>query len=264
MNWLRKIFQFREQTQGDVVKPFLDHLEDLRWTAIKMGISLILGMIVAFSFVKEVTALVMKPVTELGVKLFMPGVTDGFMISLTIAFYAGIVLSFPFLIYFLAEFVLPALTTKERRILLPAIGAGFILFAFGAVVSYWYVLPATLQWFTTYNTEMGITQQFDAKVYFGFVSHLTIACGLLCELPVGVLGMAALGVINYPMLSRTRPYAITGILVLVALIAPTPDPFTFSGLSLPVIAIYEVCIWIVWIIDRRRIREEAGEIRTLD
>ena len=51
---------------------------------------------------------------------------------------------------------------------------------------------------------------------------------------------------------------------LVALIAPTPDPFTFVGLSLPVIAIYEVCIWIVWIIDRRRIREEAGEIRTLD
>jgi len=66
------------------------------------------------------------------------------------------------------------------------------------------------------------------------------------------------------MLARTRPYAITAILVLVALIAPTPDPFTFIGLSLPVIAIYEICIWIVWLMDRRRIREEAGEIRNLD
>ena len=81
---------------------------------------------------------------------------------------------------------------------------------------------------------------------------------------MGVLGLAALRIINYPMLARTRPYAITAILVLVALIAPTPDPFTFIGLSLPVIAIYEICIWIVWLMDRRRIQEEAGEIRTLD
>ena len=263
MNWLRKVFHFREQTQGDVVKPFLDHLEDLRWTAIKMGSALIAGMIISFFFVKDINTLVMKPVTNIGVTLFMPGVTDGFMISLQISFYAGIILSFPFLVYFFAEFVLPALTTKERRILLPAISSGFVLFAAGAVISYVYVLPATLNWFSEYNKSMGIEQRFDARVYFGFVSHLTIACGLLCELPVGVIGLAALKMINYPMLARTRPYAITAILVVVALIAPTPDPFTFIGLSLPVVAIYEICIWIVWFMDRKRAREESGEIRPL-
>ena len=264
MNWLRKFFLFREQTHGDVAKPFLDHLEDLRWTVVKMAIALGLGMLTSFFFVKDITALVMKPVVDLGVKLFMPGVTAGFMISLQIAFYAGGVLSFPFLLYFLAEFVLPALTTKERKILLPAVVAGFALFVTGAVVSYWYVLPATLKWFTNYNDEMGIAQQYDATVYFGFVSHLTIACGLLCELPVGVLGLAALGLITFPMLSKSRPYAITGILILVALVAPTPDPFTFIGLAVPVVAIYEVCIWIVWFMDRRRVRAEAGEIRPLE
>jgi sec-independent protein translocase protein TatC len=221
-------------------------------------------MIISLVFVKDVTSLVMKPITDLGVTLFMPGVTDGFMISLTISFYAGIIMSFPFLLYFLAEFVLPALTTKEKRILVPGVFAGFVLFGAGAYISYRYVLPATLGWFVNYNSEMHITQQYAVREYFSLVSHLTIACGLLCELPVGVLGMAALGLVTFPMLSKSRPYAITAILVVVALIAPTPDPLTFLTLSLPVIAIYEMCIWIVWIMDRRRVRLEAGEIRTLE
>jgi sec-independent protein translocase protein TatC len=186
------------------------------------------------------------------------------MISLQLAFYAGIILSFPFLLSFLAEFVLPALTTKERRILVPSIAAGFVLFGAGAFVSYSYVLPTTLSWFSNYAKSMGMDPRWQARDYFGFVTHLTIACGLLCELPVGVLGLAALQMVTYPMLAKTRPYAITAILVLVAVISPTPDPFTFVALALPVVAIYELCIWIVWAMDRRRAREAASQIRTLD
>jgi sec-independent protein translocase protein TatC len=266
MNWLRKLFQFREQTQGDVVKPFLDHLEDLRWTVVKMAVSLALAMIGAFFFVKEISEVVRKPLEAIqgNEPLITLGVTDAFMISLQLAFYAGIVASFPFLIFFLAEFVLPALTTKERRILMPAIAAGFVLFGAGAVMSYYYVLPSTLSWFSAYAKSMGMDPRWQARDYFGFVTHLTIACGLLCELPVGVIGLAALRLITFGMLSKTRPYAIVAILVLVAVISPTPDPFTFVGLAVPVVAIYELCIWIVWFMDRRRVRAEAGEIRNLE
>lgn len=266
MNWLRKLFQFREQTQGDVVKPFLDHLEDLRWTAIKMAVSLASGMAFAFLFVNDISRIVRQPLEQIqgNQPLITLGVTDAFMISLQLAFYAGIILSFPFLLYFLAEFVLPALTTKERRILVPSIAAGFVLFGLGAFVSYSYVLPTTLSWFSNYAKSMGMDPRWQARDYFGFVTHLTIACGLLCELPVGVLGLAALQMITYPMLAKTRPYAITAILVLVAVISPTPDPFTFVALALPVVAIYELCIWIVWAMDRRRAREAASQIRTLD
>jgi sec-independent protein translocase protein TatC len=266
MNWLRKIFQFREQTQGDVAKPFLDHLEDLRWTVVKMAVSLGLAMMASFFFVKDITAILRRPLEQVqgNEPLITLGVTDAFMISLQLAFYAGIVLSFPFLLHFLAEFVLPALTSKERRILLPAIISGFVLFAAGAVISYLYVLPTTLTWFSAYAKGLGMDPRWQARDYFGFVTHLTIACGLLCELPVGVLGLAALRLVTFPMLSRTRPYAITAILVLVAVISPTPDPFTFVGLAVPVVGIYEICIWIVWFMDRRRAREEAGEIRNLE
>ncbi|MEK0444683.1 MAG: Sec-independent protein secretion pathway component TatC [Verrucomicrobiota bacterium] len=267
MNWfLRKFFQFREKSQGDVVKPFLDHLEDLRWTAVKMGVSLVLGMVLAFFYVQDISAIVRRPLEELVGKdpLIVLGVTDAFMISLQLAFYSGLVLSFPLLVYFLAEFVLPALTTKERRILMPSISVGFVLFAAGAVASYYLVLPMTLKWFRDYAQSMGLDPRWQARDYFGFVTHLTIACGLLCELPVGVLGLAALRLVTFPLLSKTRPYAIVAILMLVAVISPTPDPFTFLALAAPVVAIYEGCIWLVWLMDRRRAREEAGEIRALD
>ena len=119
MNWLRKIFQFREQTQGDVAKPFLDHLEDLRWTVVKMAASLGVAMMASFFFVKDITAILRRPLEQIqgNEPLITLGVTDAFMISLQLAFYAGIVLSFPFLLHFLAEVVLPALTSQERRIL---------------------------------------------------------------------------------------------------------------------------------------------------
>jgi sec-independent protein translocase protein TatC len=266
MNWLRKLFEYRESTQGDVVKPFLDHLEDLRWTLVKMAVSLVAAMALSFLFVRDISEIVRRPLEVLqgNEPLITLGVTDAFMISLQLAFYSGIVLSFPLLVFFLAEFVLPALTSKERRILLPAIAAGFVLFGAGAVVSYYYVLPSTLSWFRTYATSMGMDPRWQARDYFAFVTHLTISCGLFCELPVGVIGMAALGLVTFPMLSKSRPYAITAILILVAVLSPTPDPFTFMMLAAPVVAIYEACIWIVWLMDRRRMKAQAAEIRTLD
>ena len=266
MNWLRKLFQFREQSQGDVVKPFLDHLEDLRWTLIKMAISLVSGMTFAFLYRNEIAAIVRKPLEDLQgqQQLVTLAVTDAFMISLQLAFYAGLVLSFPLLVYFVAEFVLPALTSKERRVLIPAVGSGFVLFGFGAYLSYRYVLPPTLGFFRDYTTNMGMDPRWHARDYYAFVSHLTISCGLFCELPVGVIGMAALRLVSYKFLSKTRSYAITAILILVAILSPTPDPMTFITLALPVLAIYELCIWIVWFMDKRHVQREAGEIQPLD
>lgn len=266
MNWLRKLFAFREQSQGDVVKPFLDHLEDLRWTLLKMAVSLVTGMIFAFLYRNEIAEVIRKPLEDLqgNQPLVTLAVTDAFMISLQLAFYAGLVLSLPLLVYFLAEFVLPALTSKERRILLPAVGSGFILFGFGAYLSYRYILPPTLGFFRDYTTGMGMDPRWHARDYYAFVSHLTISCGLFCELPVGVIGLAALRLISYKFLSKTRTYAITAILILVAVLSPTPDPMTFITLALPVLAIYELCIWIVWFMDRRRVASEAGEIQPLD
>lgn len=256
MTWLskflRKLFSIREQQEADVVKPFLDHLEDLRVTLFKMAFSLAIGMVIALYFNQVLMDLVTRPLTVHGLKLVTGGLPDGFMITLKLAFYAGIVLSFPMLLYFAAEFVLPALTRKEKRMLLPGILVGFLLFGVGVVISYQYVLPRTIGWFVDYNRRHGFDVLPLAAQYFALVTHLTLACGLLCELPIVIITLALLGIVSYRLLANTRAYAIILIGILIAILSPSPDPVTFLTLSLPVMAIYEMCIWIVWLIERRK------------
>ncbi len=263
MNWLSKFFKFREQRDdGDVIKPFLEHMEDLRWTLIKMLLALIAGMVIAFFFRNDLMHIVQAPLDavdpNMRIEMISLELAEGFMISLKLAFYAGVLLCFPLLLWFAAEFVLPALTRRERRMLLPAILVGFLLFGAGVVASYHMILPKTVQWFANYSASMGLKVTLQAGKYFSFVTHLLLACGLLCEMPVVVLGLSGLGIVSYRLLSATRPYAVTLILILVALIAPTPDPFTFVAMAMPVVAIYEGCIWLVWGIERRKRKKELS------
>ena len=81
---------------------------------------------------------------------------------------------------------------------------------------------------------------------------LTIGFGLLCQVPVVMIVLSLLGIINYRFLASTRPYAVTIILILASVVAPTPDPVTFISLGAPIILLYEACIWIVWALDRRK------------
>lgn len=136
---------------------------------------------------------------------------------------------------------------------------GSLLFGAGVVLSYLYVLPLTLEWFRNYALGMGLDPRWQARDYFSFVTHLSLACGLLAELPVAVLALAVMRMVSFKLLSDTRPYAVTLILILVAIISPTPDPITFLALATPVVMIYEACIWLVWLMERRRTQEVSAK-----
>src|SRR3954471_22956987 len=144
---LRKIFKFREIAEEDSSKPFIEHLEDLRWTIVKMAIALLISMVLCLSFRTTLVHIMQIPLhavdPQIGA-LRALGITDSITISFRLAFYAGIVLSFPLLVYFLAEFVLPALTAMERRFVFPAILVSFGLFLTGVLACYYWLLPKTI------------------------------------------------------------------------------------------------------------------------
>ncbi len=262
MSWLNKLFQLREKSDGEVVKPFLEHLEDLRWTLIKMVVALLIGMIAAFTFHKSLLAILRAPLDALGPgaakTLTVMGVVDPFMISLSLSFYGGIVLALPFLLYFLAGFVLPALTRQEKKYLIPGLVGGTVLFAIGVVSCFKYILPQTLRFFWDYGAG-DFNMMYQAKEYFSFVTQLCIAFGLLSELPVVMIVLALFGIVSFQFLNSTRAYALVIILALAAFIAPTPDPMTFLTMAAPVIVLYEICIWIVWLLELRRRKKEKAE-----
>jgi sec-independent protein translocase protein TatC len=252
---LKDIFKFREIPESETSKPFLEHLEDLRWTIVKMAITLIAAMIVCFSFRSALVHVMQAPLHDIDQKvgaLRALGVTDSIVISFRLAFYAGIVLSFPLLLYFMAEFVLPALTAVEKRFLLPAIFVSFALFLLGVFVCYFWLLPKTILFFFRDTESLGWTPTWTVQEYYSFATRFTLGFGLAFELPVVVLALVRFGLVTYELMARTRPYAVVLIFILAAIITPTPDILTLIAMALPMCLLYESCIWIAWFMQRRR------------
>ena len=258
---LQDIFKFRELPESETTKPFLEHLEDLRWTVVKMAITLVIAMIVCFAFRSILVRVTQAPLHEVSSQigtLKALGITDSLVISFHLAFYAGIILSFPLLLYFLAEFVLPALTAVEKRFLLPAIFASFALFLLGVFVCYFWLLPKTILFFFRDTKSLGWEPTWTVQQYYSFVTRFTLGFGLAFELPVVVLALVRFGLMTYKFMARTRPYAIVLIFILATIITPTPDILTLIAMGLPMCMLYESCIWIAWFMERRRARSPAG------
>src|ERR1700746_470527 len=251
---LRDIFKFRELPESETSKPFLEHLEDLRWSIMKMAITLMAAMIICFAFRSLLVRVMQAPwqvvAPQVGT-LRALGITDSIVISFHLAFYAGLVLSFPLLLYFAAEFVLPALTVMEKKFLFPAIGISFALFLTGVLVCYFWLLPKTILFFFHDTQSLGWAPNWTVEQYYSFVTRFTLGFGLAFELPVVVLVLVRFGLITYEFMARTRPYAIVLIFILATIITPTPDVLTLIAMSLPMIVLYESCIWIAWLMERR-------------
>jgi len=254
---LRDIFKFRDLPESETSKPFLEHLEELRWAVVKMAITLFVAMIVCFLFRQTLVRVMQVPLhgvdPQVGA-LKALGITDSIVISFHLAFYAGIVLSFPVLLYFLAEFVLPALTALEKRFLFPAIIGSFGLFLLGVFICYFWLLPKTILFFFRDTQSLGWAPTWTVQQYYSFVTKFVLGFGMAFELPVVVLALVYFGLITYKFMARTRPYAVVLIFILAAIIAPTPDLLTLVAMALPMALLYESCIWIAWFMERRTAR----------
>ena len=249
---LKRFFDFRETR--DEAKPFLTHLEDLRSTLIKIAIALGVTMTLCFTFRSELAGLIQRPLIAVdpsrAANLQSLGVADSFTISMELSLYGGIILAFPFILLFLAEFVLPALNAAEKRILYPVALVGFALFLTGVAFCYFVVLPQTLEFF--FNDARGMHWQptWTVREYYSFTTQIIIGFGLAFELPLVVLVLVKLGIIDYALLKRTRAYAMVVIFLIAAVIAPTPDVVTLILLGGPMYVLYEICILIAWFMGR--------------
>jgi sec-independent protein translocase protein TatC len=254
---VQRFFNFREVR--DDPKPFLTHLEDLRGTLIKIALALGLGMMLSFMFRTELAAIIQRPLIAVdpsrAANLQSLGVADSFTISLELAFYGGLVIAFPFILFFLAQFVLPALTPTEKRALIPASAVGFGLFLLGVIFAYLVVLPQTLEFFFQDAKSMSWQPTWTVREYYSFTTQFVIGFGLAFELPVAVLLLVKLGIVDYEILAKTRAFALIIIFVIAAIITPTSDILTLVLMGGPMYVLYEVCIGIAWFMRRR----EHGE-----
>lgn len=253
-----------EELEGGPVKPFLEHLEDLRWTLIKCVAALALGIIVAGAATAPILHTLEWPLKRSGVvtdpaqflKSLHPA--DPFTVIFQVALVGGMIFASPFLIYFLGQFFLPALTRRERRCVTPAFAAGGILFLAGVALSFFAVLPMALKVSFKMSELLGMVPDWRIQYYLTFCLWLLLGMGVAFEMPVVLLVLVKIGVVGARSLRRAWRWAIVGCLVFSAMLTPTGDPVTMLMFGAPLYLLYEISVWIALAMDRAA-RREAGD-----
>jgi sec-independent protein translocase protein TatC len=190
------------------------------------------------------------------------GVAEPFTTTLTVVFYAALIVALPVLLYQLYVFVLPALNRRERRVALPVMAAAPALFVAGVVFAYVVVLGPAIHFLQGYNSK-----NFDAlvaaKQLYSFEIMTMLGIGLAFQLPLALLGLDHVGAINADTLIRHWRYAVVIIAVIVAAL-PGPDLVTSTLEMIPLVLLYVVSIVLLKVVDRRRAAAEAAEMASLD
>ena len=335
-----------EEGFGGPIKPFLDHLEDLRWTIMKVVVAVVVGMLIALigspyivkfltyplnlaqgmqqvnsnpdkrmipvkmgdgvafqiresdlaqwvedgRLVKDanrtevITALRLVPRpggldangtmysmqlhvdtngsdrVEWEVQLKAYGPLKSFFIALKIGLYGGLTISMPFVIYFLAQFVLPALRINEKKWLFKLSGFGAGLFILGVAFCYLIIMKVALWASVGFANMLGFgADEWQAEEYISFVCKFMVGMGLAFQMPMILLFLVKVGILDYKKLSDFRMYAVVANLIIAAVITPTGDPFTLSLVAVPLQLLYELSTLIAWFWHKRELAEEEDE-----
>jgi sec-independent protein translocase protein TatC len=180
-----------------------------------------------------------------------------FLSAMHLAFFGGLFLASPFVLFFIGQFILPALKKIEKRYFMPAFWFGLGLFLTGASFAYFVVMPPALKFATLFAHFMGISSQvWNADNYFGFVVKFMLGMGLGFELPVVLLALVKIGLLDYAKLKAMRRYMIVGNLFLGAILT-TPEVITQIFMAVALQLLYEIAVWIAWYWERQEKQREA-------
>ena len=236
---------------------FWDHLDELRTVIIRSLVITVLVAIVAFCLKDELFAIVLAPRTSdfityrlMGVEPFSihlmnTGLTEQFMIHMKTAFYAGILVASPYIIYLLFRFVSPALYDNERRYATALVSSGYLMFLLGTLLNYFLIFPLTVKFLGTYQVSEDVANMLTLQSYMDTLLMMSLVMGIVFELPVVSWLLGKMGLINATLMKTWRRHAIVTILIISAIITPTTDAFTLLVVALPIWLLYEVSIFVV-------------------
>jgi sec-independent protein translocase protein TatC len=168
------------------------------------------------------------------------GVAEPFTTTVTISAYAAIVISLPVILYQAYAFVLPALTTREKRVVVPFLMGVPFLFILGVLFGYFIVLPAATKFLLNFNDQQ-FNIQIRAKDYYSFFTLTLGVMGLIFQMPIGILAVTRLGIVTPEQLSQNRRYAVL-VLAVVAMLLPGTDPVSMLLELVPLLLLYEASL----------------------
>ncbi|HAL71144.1 MAG TPA: twin-arginine translocase subunit TatC [Verrucomicrobiales bacterium] len=262
---LNKVFKVREKvamnlSKEDEEKPFLDHLDDLRTMLVRMGMTLVAATIISFVFYKELFNILLYPMVLAGFApdieaarklLINIDVAGPFMMAVNVSLIAAVIASFPLLLIFVLQFILPGLKSTEKKLIFPAIAIGTGLFLGGASFAYWVVLPRALIFFSEFAASVGANQMWALNEYVTFTTRFILVFGIAFELPVIVMALVKLDFLNFRIMKSTWRHALVAITLFAAVITPTPDVLTLMLMSGPLYVLYAICVTLAYFMEKK-------------
>lgn len=251
---------------------FLDHLEDLRWTLIK-AISAVVVVTVICSFFRRwiIDVILMGPtyadfisykilsLDAIEIYLQNRKIPGQFFADWGTVFMVGIVIGSPFVVYQIWRFIEPGLYPTEKKGLRYASVAATFFFTLGILFGYYVITPIALQYFAQYDISARVVNDFDLTEYFSMVTFWSFGVGVLFELPVVVYFLSKLGILTEARMRASRRYVLIGVLIIGAFMTP-PEPLSQILVAMPLFALYEMSIYVVRFVERRRGEEGLTDL----
>ena len=232
-----------------------EHLEEFRKRLLISVIALVLTTVLAFVFHKYILRFLMRPAGGFeeipGGQLVFTEVTEMVSITFKVSLLAGLVLALPVVLYQIVMFVAPGLTPRERRYLFLFLPGALLAFVAGALFGYYILFPPALRFLLSFGSDIA-TPMIRIGNYMNLIMMLLFWMGVVFETPVVMFLLARLGVLSSRRAAQYRRYAVVVAFILGALITPTFDPINQTLVALPIIALYEIGIWLTKLAERLR------------
>lgn len=228
-----------------------EHLEELRRRAIVSIITVILASLASVPLSSHILAFLRLPAMGLIDRLVFFGPEEAFLIYIRVSLMAGLIISFPVIIFQSWAFISPAIGGRIKKQSLYFVFFSSLAFMSGCAFAYIYLLPAALKFLLGLGTGE-LEPMISATRYISFVCSIMLACGFVFEMPVLSFFLTKIGAINAGILRRKFKYAFIAIAIIAAVITPTGDAFNMAALALPMLILYEVSIWVSYFAGKRK------------
>ena len=232
---------------------FLEHLEDLRKRLFYSFLALIIAVIPAWFFHKDIYNILARPVTQYlpeGDKLAFIKLTEPFMLYIKVSLLTAILFTSPFLFLQFWYFIAPGLYRKEKKYVIPFVLFSSFFFILGALFGYFIVFPWACRLF--FGKGADFQPVITVGVYFSLALSVLFGIAIVFELPTLVFFLSRMGIITARWMVKNFKYAVLFIFIIAAIITPTPDMVTQSIIAVPMLGLYGLSILIALIFGKKR------------
>ncbi|MFH0991762.1 MAG: twin-arginine translocase subunit TatC [bacterium] len=238
---------------------FLEHLEELRWHIVKILIGLVIATTVCGIYAEFIVIqILLRPLTAVGMKAQVLSPYGIVLLYMQAMLICGFILSMPNTLYWLWRFVAPGLLPKERRYISAIVAFTSFCFFSGVAFGYFILVPTALTFFARFGTQY-IELNVSIDRYMSFLLALILGAGLVFELPMISYFLSKMGLLTPAFMRKYRRHAIVAILIIAAVVTPTPDIVTQMLLGIPMVILYELGILISAVVNKNRDKRFAAD-----